>query len=205
MYLPKHFEEVEQSRLLEVMRSYNFATLVSCVEGVPFATHLPVLVREEPQGLVIDAHVAAANPHWRAFATESRALVIFHGPHTYVSPTSYRSTRRVPTWNYIVVHATGKVRIVPDAAEKLAIIGRLIDFHDPEFAPRFADFEVELRNSLLAAIVGLEIQVERLEGKFKLNQHRLTDDRPELLREYEAGDENHRAIANWMKRLGHWQ
>jgi len=205
MYLPKHFEDADPGHLLEVMRSYNFATLISNIEGVPFATHLPVLVREESQGLFIDAHVAAANPHWKAFAQESRVLVIFHGPHAYVSPTSYRSANRVPTWNYVVVHATGRVRIVESRADKLAILGRLIDFHDPDFAPRFAAFEEDMRNALLAAIVGLEIKVERLEGKFKLNQHRLADDRPELQREYEAGDENHRAIAGWMKRLGHWK
>ncbi|MGA2549247.1 MAG: FMN-binding negative transcriptional regulator [Burkholderiaceae bacterium] len=206
MYLPKHFESTDPELLLEVMRTYDFATLVNQIDGYPFATHLPVLPRRQDDGsFVIDAHVAHANPQWRALASDPRALVIFQGPHAYISPTNFRSNRRVPTWNYVAVHARGRVRILESASEKEAILGRLIGVQEPTFAPHFASFEPQLRDSLLGAIVGLEIQVETLEGKFKLNQHRLADDRAELPEEFAQGDENHRELAKWMQRLGYWK
>ena len=205
MYIPAHFANDDRGDLLSVMREYNFATIVSNLDGAPFATHVPVLVNEDDDGKVrIEGHVAAANPHARALAEGAQTLVVFHGPHTYVSPSSYRSANRVPTWNYIAVHAMGRARAIADADGKMAILLRLIAFHDPDFAARFAAFDAGLRDSLVAAIVGFEITVDTLEGKFKLNQHRLSDDLPSLQTAYEAGGENERALAGWMKRLGYW-
>lgn len=206
MYIPRHFAHDDRADLFEVMREYNFATLVSIIDGEPFATHVPVLTREdEGGGSIIEGHVAAANPHARALAGGERALVIFHGPHTYVSPSHYRSEGRVPTWNYIAVHASGKARAIDDAEGKLAILGHLIAHHDPDFAPRFAAFDARQRDGLLAAITGFEVAIDKLEGKFKLGQHRLADDLPSLQASHEGGSENERAIAQWMKRLGYWK
>lgn len=206
MYIPKHFAHDDRADLLAVMREHNFATLVSTIAGEPFASHVPVLTRDgEDGGLIIEGHVAAANPHARALADGARALVIFHGPHTYVSPSHYQSEGRVPTWNYIAIHASGKARTIHDAGGKLAILGHLIAHHDPAFAPRFAAFDERQRDGLLAAITGFEIAVDKLEGKFKLGQHRLADDLPSLQASHERGGENERAIARWMKRLGYWK
>ncbi len=205
MYIPKHFAHDDRADLLAVMREYNFATLVSIIEGEPFATHVPVLTREsEAGGLIIEGHVAAANPHARALCDGTRALMIFQGPHTYISPSHYRSEGRVPTWNYIAVHASGSARTIAEAEGKLAILGHLIAHHDPPFAPRFAAFDERQRDALLAAITGFEIAVDKLEGKFKLGQHRLADDLPSLKAGHESGGENERALAQWMQRLGYW-
>lgn len=206
MYVPKHFAHDDRADLLAVMREHSFATLVSIIDAEPFATHVPVLVREERGGaLVIEGHVAAANPHARSLAAGGRALTIFHGPHTYVSPSHYRSEGRVPTWNYIAVHASGTARAIDDAEGKLAILGHLIAHHDPDFAPRFAAFDARQRDGLLAAITGFEIAIDKLEGKFKLGQHRLADDLPSLQASHESGSEDERAIAQWMRRLGYWK
>ncbi len=206
MYIPKHFARDDRAELLAVMREYNFATLVSTIAGEPFVSHVPVLAREEDDGgLFIEGHVAAANPHARALADGAHALVIFQGPHTYISPSHYRSEGRVPTWNYIAVHASGRARTIDDVDGKLAILGHLIAHHDPVFAPRFAAFDTRQRDVLLAAITGFEIAVDKLEGKFKLGQHRLADDRPSLQASHESGGENERAIAQWMKQLGYWK
>ncbi|MFT5588106.1 MAG: transcriptional regulator [Bradyrhizobium sp.] len=89
MYVPQHFREDDPALLLEVMQRYSFATLVSHVDGKPFATHVPVLARQIDGALQIDGHVARANPHWQALQTDPAALVIFQGPHTYISPTLY--------------------------------------------------------------------------------------------------------------------
>ena len=205
MYIPRHFAHDDRADLLEVMREYDFATLVSTVDGEPFASHVPVWTRDNAEaGLVIEGHVAAANAHARALADGARALVIFHGPHTYVSPAHYRSEGRVPTWNYIAIHASGKARVIDDADGKLTILSHLVARHEPAFAPRFAAFDGRQRDGLLAAITGFEIVVDKLEGKFKLGQHRLADDLPSLQASHESGSEHERAIAQWMKKLGHW-
>ena len=206
MYIPRHFAHDDRADLLEVMREHNFATLVSTIDGEPFASHVPVLTRDSGAGgLVVEGHLAAANPHARALADGARALVIFHGPHTYVSPSHYRSEGRVPTWNYIAIHASGNARTIDNVDGKLAILAHLIAHHDPDFAQRFAVFDQRQRDGLLAAITGFEIAVDKLEGKFKLGQHRLVDDRPSLQASHESGGENERAIAQWMKRLDYWK
>lgn len=204
MYVPAHFAHDDRADLFSVMRQNNFATIVSNLEGAPFATHAPLLVRENEAGdVIIEGHVAAANPHALALGGAT-VLVVFHGPHAYISPTSYRSANRVPTWNYIAVHASGRARTINDAAGKMAILSHLIEFHEPGFAPRLAEFDPGFRDSLVAAIVGFEIEVDKLEGKFKLGQNRLSDNLPALQAAHEAGGENQRALAAWMKKLGYW-
>jgi transcriptional regulator len=106
MYLPRQFQEQDPERLLAFMRRHSFATLVTVEDGVPFATHLPFLVEPgsaRPGGRLL-AHMARANPQWRAFSQDRDVLVIFQGPHTYVSPSWYVTEPNVPTWNYAVVH-----------------------------------------------------------------------------------------------------
>lgn len=204
MYVPKHFARDDRADLLAVMREYSFATIFASVDGEPFATHAPVRVVESADGaLSIEGHVAAMNPHAQAL-DGARTMVVFQGPHTYISPTLYRSAGRVPTWNYIAVHAVGFARTIVEPQAKHALLRRLIAEHEPAFDQRFAAFEDRHRDGLLAAITGFEIAVDKLEGKFKLGQHRLADDLPSMRTVHEEGDENRRAIAQWMKRLGCW-
>lgn len=205
MYIPPHFSQNDPAVLLEVMQQYSFATLVSNYEGMPYATHLPVSARMEEGAVRIGAHVARANPHWKALEADPQALVIFHGPHTYVSPTLYQSSNRVPTWNYIAVHAIGQAAVSHAAEDKLQQLSLLISRNEPSYQTQFEAIAPDLREGLVNAIVAIDIRVEKLEGKFKLGQHRLADDKPELQTRHEQGGENERAIAEWMKRLGYWQ
>ncbi len=204
IYTPLQFVQNDIAHLDEVMARYNFAMLVNVIDGKPFATHLPVLAHRRGSELTIDAHLARANPQWQALEQHPDALIIFAGPHTYVSPSEYRSQRRVPTWNYVTVHASGPVKALHSAEDKLCILADLIEYHDAAFMPRWKAFDDGMRDSLLGAIVGLRMTVTLLEGKFKLNQHRLADDRAELPEEYARADENRREIAGWMERLGLW-
>jgi transcriptional regulator len=204
MYVPKHFAHDERAHLLAVMHEHSFATVVSNVDDELFATHVPLRVDDVDGTLRIEGHVAAVNAHARAFDAGARALVIYRGPHTYISPTLYRSAGRVPTWNYIAVHASGTTRAVHDAAAKQEILLRLIDEYEPTFRETFARFEDRQRDALIRAITGFEITVDHVEGKFKLGQHRLQDDLPEMQSSHEQGDPDRREIAAWMKRLGYW-
>ena len=204
MYLPKHFEQNDPELLLAFMQQYDFATLISVVDGAQFATHVPVLAREVDGVIRISGHVARANPHWRGLQESPKALLIFHGPHTYVSPALYTKPNRVPTWNYIAVHASGKATVDESGNGKLAILQELINHHEPEYHIQFEALEPDLRAALMQAIVGFTITVEQLQGKFKLGQHRLPENRPEMQAVHETGNENQRAIAQWMQRLGYW-
>lgn len=204
MYLPTHFEQTDPALLLDVMQRHNFATMVSMVDGAQFATHVPVLAREVGGAIEIVGHVARANPHWRGLRVSSDVLVIFHGPHTYISPTLYDQQNRVPTWNYIAVHATGKAVVCEDEAGKCAILEDLIRHHEPGYQLQFDSLEPNYRTGMMQAIVGFTIRVDQLHGKFKLGQHRLDHDMPEMQAWHEAGGENEREIAAWMRKLGYW-
>ncbi len=204
MYVPKHFAHDDHADLLAVMREHAFATLFASVDGEPFATHAPVRVERAADGtLRIEGHVATMNPHARSLAG-ARTMVIFQGPHTYISPTLYRSPGRVPTWNYIAVHAIGTTRTIDDLADKHALLMRLIANHEPGFNATFEQFDARHRDALLSAITGFEIVVDKLEGKFKLGQNRLADNVADMQAVHEEGDADRRAIAQWMKRLGYW-
>ncbi len=178
MYLPPHFQVTDTAKLIEAMRRYSFATLVTQADGAPFATHLPLIYREEAgtPGTLI-GHVARANPQWQHFATGAEALAIFHGPHAYVSPSWYTTEPAVPTWNYIAVHAYGVPRIIDDESWLEALVDELVQIYEsaqpqpwPNQLPR------EFKSKLLKAIVGFEMPLTRLEGKFKLSQNRSPDD-----------------------------
>jgi transcriptional regulator len=174
MYLPNSFREDDPALLHVLMRRYNFAVLVTEHDGAPFATHLPVIVdaARGPHGTLL-AHMARANPQWRAFAGGREALVIFQGPHAYVSPAWYEIMPSVPTWNYAIVHAYGIPRVVEDRDRLRAMLETLVDIHE---AARTPPWRMELPDDyfdrMMRAIVGFEIEITRLEGKLKLSQNR---------------------------------
>jgi transcriptional regulator len=204
MYIPSHSAQNDPAILLEVMQRHSFATIVSIVDGAPYATHLPMAVRRDGDTFHIEGHFARANPHWEALESDPKALVIFQGPHTYISPNRLNNPRRVPTWNYIAVHASGLVKIdhAPDA--KLSMLSKLIAQNEPGYQVQFDAMDQEYSDRLVNAIVAFEMKVDKLEGKFKLDQHRLADNTPEMWSALEHGGENERALAEWMKRLGYW-
>jgi len=204
MYIPQHAAQNDPDILLSVMQRHNFAMLISNVDGAPFATHLPMYVRRDGDTFHIEGHFARANPHWQALETDPKALVIFQGPHTYISPSLLNSANRVPTWNYIAVHASGLVKIDHSSEAKLTMLSKLIAQHEPGYQTQFDAMDPEHANRLVNAIVAFSMRVDKLEGKFKLEQHRLADNKPEMQIWHERGGENEREIAEWMKRLGYW-
>jgi transcriptional regulator len=182
MYIPKAYRVEDQATLVTFMRAHPFITLVSVVEGVPFASHIPVVVEATEEGITITGHVAKANPQWHAFG-ENETLAIFTGPHAYISPTLYEQRESVPTWNYIAVHAYGVPRIATyaDDPERLhAMVAALIAQHEASYADQWVDLTPKYREGMLRGIVGFEMQVTRLEGKYKLSQNRSTADREQV-------------------------
>jgi transcriptional regulator len=179
MYLPASFSLDDEVTIEAFIGQYDFATVVTASSSGPIVTHAPLIARRGPEGgLVLVGHVARANDHWRAMDGASPAVAIFHGPHGYVSPTWYASGPAVPTWNYAVVHAHGKPRAADDDSFTEAAVSELVAKYEvgPD-AWRIDDLPTDFRDDLMAAIVGFEMPVERLEAKFKLSQNRSDDDR----------------------------
>ena len=178
MYLPKSFQIEDLAELHGFMRAYNFASLVTQHQGAPFASHLPFLLDagRGPRGTLL-AHMARANPQWRDFDATSESLVIFQGPHAYISPSWYETHPSVPTWNYAVVHAYGVPRIVEDHATLHHMLEVLVDTHEAAFArPWRMDLPHDYLDKMMRAVVGFEIEITRLEGKLKLSQNRSEHD-----------------------------
>jgi transcriptional regulator len=202
MYNPRSYRNEDLETLFALIRRYNFATLFTQCDGESFATHLPFLVdpHRGPCGTLI-AHMARANPHWKAFAGAAPALVVFTGPHAYISPSWYREQETVPTWNYAVVHATGTPRLVEDDTHLREMVMRLVDNHE---APLGHPWDLRKAESTiddeLKGIVGFEIPVDRLEGKFKMNQNRSREDQEGVVAALEtSADAMEREIARMMK------
>ncbi|HWA95954.1 MAG TPA: FMN-binding negative transcriptional regulator [Terracidiphilus sp.] len=202
MYTPKFNQISDHALLLEAMRTYSFAVLYgAAADGAPTATHLPLVVRDEgPHGL-IEGHFAKANAHWQSLAGHE-TLIVFSGPHTYVSPTNYAEELSVPTWNYIAVHAYGKLELVEEDAAKDALLKGLIAQHEPAYADRWHALPEGFKRTMLAGIVGFRMPIARIEGKFKLSQNRPAGDRDRIRATQSAGSADEQSLAAWMQRLG---
>src|SRR6266581_5611830 len=183
MYIPKAFREDDINTLHTFMREYSFATLITLHEDVPFATHLPFILnaRRGPYGILL-AHMARANPQWHDFVSEQEALVIFQGPHAYISPSWYEVELSVPTWNYAVVHAYGIPRLIEESEELYKLLKTLIETHEAQFENSWP-FQLpdDYLQKMMRGIVGFEIEITRLEGKFKLSQNRTEAERENVI------------------------
>lgn len=202
MYIPKSFLIEDLPTLHDLMEAHNFATLISMVNGEPFATHIPYMVDRQrgPFGTLI-AHVARANPHWKTLDETVTTLNIFQGPHAYISPAWYETHESVPTWNYAVVHAYGKPRLIHDTEALRAMVSTLVDVHESHFETPWEVVNAEpYMENQLKAIVGLEIEIERIEGKFKFNQNRSVTDQQGVIRAMESQNTaDSQAVAQIMR------
>ncbi len=171
MYIPRYYREEDHGALVAFMRRHDFATVVSIVDSVPFATHIPLVIVDDPGGVRLRGHVARPNPQWESIES-GEALVIFGGPHAYISPSLYDTELAVPTWNYVAVHAYGRAALVKDPDRMTAMLAELIAVHEPAYQSRWDALPEKFRRGMLGGIVGFEIAVSRLEGKRKLSQNR---------------------------------
>jgi len=199
MYTPAQFRVEDRATLIAFMRQHSFATIVTHDGAVPHATHMPVIVRENENTLV--SHMARGNPQWRHFGDGREVLVIFTGPHAYVSPAWYATRPQVPTWNYTAVHVYGIPRIVEDHERFAAMLHELVEFYESPRANRWdGEIPVEFPDKLMAGIVGVEIEIARIEGKFKLSQNRDEVDQAAVIAALAASsDQTEREVAALMK------
>ena len=198
MYLPSHFNEDDLARIGEIIDTHGFATLVSQVAGSPFATHLPLLFDPEAGDKgTLYGHFARGNP--QGLEEGADMLAIFHGPHAFVSPSWY-ATPGVPTWNYVVVHVRGKLRLIQDPAETLALLEALTEKYDPEVAdPDGPVIAEEDKRGMLKGIAAFAIDITAMDAKFKLSQNRSKEDQQRVISQLGQSDSHDaHAIAGLM-------
>ena len=171
MYSPTYNHVEDRAELLAFMRANSFVLMVTGTGGELHASHLPVLIEERGGKLVLVMHLARANPQWQQFFDEE-VMVVFSGPHAYVSPRWYEQKERVPTWNYAAVHAYGKVKVVDRRDAKHEAQAKLVALHDPQWQPAFEKLSVSYMDDMLNGIVNFEVEVARLETRWKLSQNR---------------------------------
>jgi transcriptional regulator len=189
MYLPRHFEEQRPEELRRLILAHPLGELITLGPRGLSADHVPMEFDPEPLPLgTLRCHVARANPLWREHNLEVEALVVFQGPSAYVSPSWYPSKQEtgkvVPTYNYAVVHAYGSLRVMDDPVWLRALVDRLTQRHEAVLPKpwNIADAPEDYVQSMLRAIVGIEIEVTRLAGKWKISQNRSIADRAGVAR-----------------------
>lgn len=205
MYIPDHFKETNPERILALIESNPFGALITAPEGVPFVSHLPFLFKlsNSLQGKLL-GHIARANPQWQHFTESSEVLVVFQGPHAYVSPSWY-SSPGVPTWNYAVVHLRGKPKLIEDYAELGVLVEQLTHIHESHMqTPWKPNLTGEQHSKLLSMIVGFQIEITDIQGKFKLNQNRSIEDQQRVIQELKKSNyQTNTSVAKLMSEAFH--
>lgn len=205
MYIPKHFAGDEAAGR-EVMLAHSWALLMTAgQDAAPVATHLSLLWRDDgtPHGSLI-GHMARANAHWKLFGRGPDSLALFWGPHAYVSPTWYAPGPKVPTWNYVTVHAYGQPEIVDDVQGALDVLAQLAATYEGRSAEAWGLDRLPPGNAeaQTRGIVAFRMPLSRVETKLKLSQNRDKEDQIRVIAKLEASDsQDAQATAEWMRRI----
>jgi transcriptional regulator len=188
MYIPKLFDEPRIEIMYELIRSQPLATLVTVNLTGPEANHIPLVLVDQPAPYgVLRGHVARANPLWQEHPEKTDVLAIFHGPNSYITPSWYASKadhgKVVPTWNYVAVHASGRLRVIEDVRWIRDQLDALTAHNETGFAHRWqvSDAPHEFTEKLIESIVGIEITITALKGKWKASQNRPLQDRASVV------------------------
>jgi transcriptional regulator len=200
MYIPEHFRVRDHADAIAFMQANPFVILISTNEDGPFASHVPVVLREEGDQLIVRGHFAKANPHWRYLEQQPQCLTIFHGPHAYISPSLYTNVESVPTWNYGAVHVYGNARLYSSPEDLQVVLHELMGTFEPAYAAQWASLDEAYRQRMLGHIVGFEVAVTKIEAKFKLGQNRTKQEQANMIASLgEAEDTAISGVARMME------
>jgi len=196
MYLPDHFNIQDKDKINALIKQNPFATVISQVnDSQPFISHLPLIL----DGDNLIGHMSRKNLHWQLFQKTPDCTVIFNGPHTYITPTWYKSGRDVPTWNYAVVHLHGTLELVEPFKEQLDILKKFSKVFDPQW-PFHLPNDLRGENELTAAIVSFRFHIKKIEAKFKLSQNRPMEDFNGIMNGLaQRSDENSAGVLKLMR------
>lgn len=199
MYIPKINQINDKGEILSFMRRFNFATIITSKGNYPTATHLPFVVDDRNGNIVLISHFAKANTHWEDIV-DSAVLVIFIEPHAYISTKNYEKETNVPTWNYIAIHAYGKGKVISDEDKEKSLV-RMIDFFDNSFCGQWQNLPDEYKLKMKNGIVAFEIEVDKIEAKFKLSQNRSEVEKENIINLLSnSSNTNENLIAEYMNK-----
>jgi len=200
MYIPKKYREEDQSRIIQFMKDNAFPALVSYDGGKLVATHLPVDVAENADGsLTILGHMARANPQWKTIG-EQEVLLIFQGAHTYISPRWYNHVN-VPTWNYMMVHAYGHIRMLA-GDELYSLLSGLVHKHEVDTGYSLEGLPQDFALKEMSGVAGFSMSVTRLDASYKLSQNRDDESYASIIHQLESrGDDASIEIARRMREI----
>jgi transcriptional regulator len=209
MYIPKHFEETRIEVLHQLIKSCSLGTLVNQDDGEIEANHIPFLISQSGDRLgTLKCHIAKSNPVWKSLCSEE-TLVIFQGPNCYISPSWYPSKhihgKAVPTWDYVVVHARGVPEVINDSEWLFEHLSTMTGAHESKSAVpwKVADAPAEYIDRMVSAIVGIEIPITRLTGKWKVSQNRTKSDQAGVIAGLESENtQNTKAISRIIQEIG---
>ena len=198
MYIPKCFEQADKSKSIAFMQAYNFAVIISVNDGLPIATHLPFVITEKEDNIILFSHLSKNNPQWQTFK-QQEVLVVFSEPHAYISPKLYDKQQNVPTWNYIAVHAYGAVKILNSKEEKMKVLLHQMTTYEPDYLDQFKQLSEKYIDDLLEEIVAFEINITQLQAKEKLSQNKTTKERQNIKEHLtSAPDNTQSALGKYM-------
>jgi transcriptional regulator len=178
MYIPSAFRVEDAGKMAAFIQRHSFATFITHDGSAPFASHLPMLFHPQAgkHGTLL-SHMARANSQWRHFASGAEVLAIFHGPHSYISPSWYQAEMAVPTWNYATVHAYGVPTLIGEQERVVSLLRETVSAYESSFErPWPGNLPDDYRDKMIQNIVAFEIPISRIEGKFKFGQNRSAAD-----------------------------
>lgn len=201
MYVPKINLEKDKLEIVDFMKQFSFATIITSRNNIPIATHLPFVVRVEGEEIVLVSHFARANGQWKDLE-DNKVLVIFTEPHAYISTKHYDEGFNIPTWNYISVHAYGQGRIITDTNETLAVIKELISNYEAEYQKELDKFPEDYLLYKLGGLVAFEVTVTDLQARKKLSQNRNEVERDRIIEALsKSNNSQQKLIADYMTRM----
>ena len=171
MHIPRFFRQEDRQIIVEFLRKNDFATLVLYDGQKPVASHLLFEILEDGEALFVNGHMSRANPMWRLFETNNEALVIFQGPHAYISPTWYNHIN-VPTWNYQSVHVYGKPRLITNREESYGVLKRLVDRYETSGPYKMETLPQDFVEKEMRGVAPFQLEVTEIEASYKLSQNR---------------------------------
>lgn len=199
MYIPKHFQLDDQQEAMAFMRRYSFATLITANNNYPEATHMPFLVEQQGDQLILSSHFAKANAQGIDIEKEV-SLVIFTEPHAYISPANYEKEQNVPTWNYIAIHAYGQAKVVHDIDKQLQVLDKMVAFYDTTYLKQWENLPMDYKLKMIKGIVAFDITVTDLQAKKKLSQNRTETERSNIINTLSHSPHDaEKGIAEYMK------
>jgi len=201
MYIPSFNKFEDRQQVIAFMQRYSFATVITVIDDVPVATHLPVIVKEQGDKVVLRSHFAKANPQAKA-SIDKDVLVIFTEPHAYISPKNYEKEENVPTWNYLAVHAYGKCAMLEGEDKKADLLQETIKFYDAAYLKQWEHLSEKYKSGMMNGITAFEIEVTNLQAKAKLSQNRTELERHNIVTDLDQSpNSTEKELAEYIKRM----